>query len=125
MAKWDFPSFDAFLKDYGSGEEAQAWKEWSDRLKLFFVATDQANPNDPNIDLNKAYNQLELHPGSRHVTTFSTHLGLFRYRRLFVGLNSAAEVFQNTIAGLLRDIPNQINVADDILVYGKTQQEHD
>ena len=75
--------------------------------------------------LDKAYHQLELHPDSRHLTTFSTHIGLFRYRRLFFGLNSAAEIFQNVIATLFRDILNQLNVADDILVFGPTREEHD
>jgi hypothetical protein len=30
------------------------------------------------IDLNQAYHQLELHPDSRLITTFSTHEGLFQ-----------------------------------------------
>ena len=77
------------------------------------------------LDLNKAYNQLELHPDSRSITTFTTHVGLFRYRRLFFGLISAAEIFQHAISSLLRDIANQINVADDILVYGTNPEEHD
>jgi len=42
------------------------------------------------LDLNLAYNQLELHPDSRHISTFSTHLGLFRYKRLFFGCSSAS-----------------------------------
>ena len=31
------------------------------------------------LDLNQGYNQLELTPESRYITTFSTHLGLRRY----------------------------------------------
>ena len=38
---------------------------------------------------------------------------------------SASEVFQHTIAQVLNDIPGVKNVSDDILVYGKTQMEHD
>ena len=34
------------------------------------------------IDLKQAYHQLELHPDSRSITTFSTHEGLFQYKRL-------------------------------------------
>ena len=29
------------------------------------------------LDLRHGYHQIELHPGSRHITTFSTHIGLF------------------------------------------------
>ena len=38
------------------------------------------------VDLNQGYHQLELHPDSRHITTFSTHTGLFRYKRLRFGI---------------------------------------
>ena len=34
-------------------------------------------------------------------------------------------MFQYTIAQVLNDIPGVKNVSDDILVYGKTQMEHD
>ena len=34
------------------------------------------------IDLKQAYHQLELKEESRYITTFSTHEGLFRYKRL-------------------------------------------
>ena len=32
------------------------------------------------LDLNQGYNQLELAPESRYITTFGTHLGLMRYK---------------------------------------------
>jgi hypothetical protein len=41
------------------------------------------------LDLNQGYNQLELAPESRYITTFSTHLGLMRYKRLNFGISSA------------------------------------
>ena len=56
------------------------------------------------IDLKQAYHQLELEPESRYVTTFSTHEGLYRYKRLNYGTNSAAEIFQNTLQSNLSDI---------------------
>ena len=31
------------------------------------------------LDLSSGYNQLELEPESRHITTFSIHVGLRRY----------------------------------------------
>ena len=77
------------------------------------------------LDLNAGYHQLKLDESSRYITTFSTHLGLFRYKRLNFGISCASEIFQNTIADVLGGIPGVINVSDDILVYGKTQSEHD
>ena len=76
------------------------------------------------LDLNAGYHQLELHPDSRYITTFTTHTGLWRYTRLSFGINSAAEVFQNVIQQVLHEIPNVRNMSDDIIVYGKTQEEH-
>jgi hypothetical protein len=77
------------------------------------------------IDLRSGYHQLELDPGSRDITTFSTHSGLYRYKRLIFGLSSAAEIFQHTIQELIADIPGSKNVSDDIICFGKDQAEHD
>ncbi|KAL1469094.1 hypothetical protein MTO96_004823 [Rhipicephalus appendiculatus] len=77
------------------------------------------------LDLKDRYHQLELGASSRVITTFSTHAGLFRYKRLNFRINSAAEVFQDTIQQVLANIPNVLNVSDDILVHGKTEREHD
>lgn len=49
------------------------------------------------LDLNQGCNQHELALESRYITTFSTHMGLMRYKRLNFGISSAAEIFQNVI----------------------------
>ena len=67
------------------------------------------------LDLRSGYHQLELAPESRYITTFSTHKGLYRYKRLLFGLSSAAEVFQHTIQNVLSGIPNVKNISDDII----------
>ena len=77
------------------------------------------------LDLNQGYNQLELAQESRYITTFGTHLGLMRYKRLNFGISSAAETFQNVIRETLEGIPGALNISDDILVFGKTQRAHD
>ena len=43
------------------------------------------------LDLLSGYHQLELEPESRNITTFSTHIGLWRYKRLMFGINAASE----------------------------------
>ena len=50
------------------------------------------------IDLNQGYHQVPLHSDSRPLTTFSTHVGLFRYKGLNFGLSCAAEVFQRKVS---------------------------
>ncbi len=77
------------------------------------------------LDLAFGYHQLTLAPESRHITTFSTHVGLRRYKRLMFGINAASEIFQNAIAELLAGLPGCKNISDDIIVYGKNQHEHD
>ena len=77
------------------------------------------------LDLSNGYHQLELDPGSRYITTFSTHVGLRRYKRLIFGLSSSAEIFQNTLQNALSGLKGVKNISDDIIVFGKTQEEHD
>lgn len=59
------------------------------------------------------------------ITTFTTHIGLRRYKRLNFGVNSAAEIFQNTLRTALEGLDGVRNVSDDVIVHGRTQQEHD
>lgn len=77
------------------------------------------------LDLNAGYHQLELHPESRNITTFSSHVGLRRYKRLSFGISSAAEVFQNTLSTALEGLRGVRNISDDIIVFGENQLEHD
>ena len=44
------------------------------------------------LDLANGFHQLELDAKSRDITTFSTHVGLFRYCRLNFGTSSAPEL---------------------------------
>ena len=76
------------------------------------------------LDLNQGYHQIEIKEESRPITTFSTHKGLRRYKRLNFGISSAAEVFQNIISQQIQDIPGTINLSDDILVFGKDDEDH-
>ena len=59
------------------------------------------------------------------ITTFTTHQGLFRYKRLPFGINAASEVFQNAIQRAIQGLDGVKNIADDIIVWGNTQQQHD
>ena len=77
------------------------------------------------LDLAQAYHQLPLHEDSRYITTFNTHLGLYRYTRLNYGTNAAMEIFQHVLQQNLQGIKGVLNLADDIFVFGKTRQEHD
>ena len=77
------------------------------------------------LDLAQAYHQLPLSETSRYITTFSTNIGLFRYKRLAYGINASAEIFQHALQQSLQGIQGVCNIADDIIVHGKTRKEHD
>ena len=75
------------------------------------------------VDLKHAFKQVKLGKKSRPISRFRTHVGIFQYRRLFFGVNSAPEIFNKLIRNLLEGIQFQVNATDDILVMGKTLEE--
>ena len=77
------------------------------------------------IDLNQGYHQIPIHSDSRQFTTFSTQVGLFRYKRLKFGLSCSAEVFQKNVSDTLNGIPCVKNISDDIYVGGANKDTHD
>ena len=77
------------------------------------------------LDLSQACHELELSPTSRHITTFCTHVGLYRYKRLSYGTNVAAELFQHSLQETLQGIKGVENIAEDIIVFGNTREDHD
>jgi hypothetical protein len=72
------------------------------------------------LDLYQAYHQLELSPESRNIATFCTHLELFRYKRLTALTQQL--ILQHTLQQILQDIKGIKNIADDIIVFGKTEK---
>ena len=75
------------------------------------------------MDLVSRYHQLELNEQSRYIT-FSTHVGLRRYKHLIFGLSSSAKIVQNTLQNALCGLDSVKNISNDIIVFGKTQEEH-
>ena len=77
------------------------------------------------IDLKTAYHQVTIDPDSRNLTAFSTHVGLFRYKRMPYGLANAPAAFTRILQQALQSCSNLISYFDDILVFAPTKQEHD
>ena len=76
------------------------------------------------LDLRMGYHQIELHPESREIT-FATHKGLYRYKRLMMGINCAPEMYQKCISQLIQNIEGAHNILDDIIVHRSSKEEHD
>ena len=77
------------------------------------------------IDLKWGFHQIELEEDSRAITTFITHRGLYRYRRLMFGITSAPEKYQKIISDVLAGCSGVANIADDLVIYGTDLEEHD
>ena len=67
------------------------------------------------LDLKWGFHQLLLSEDSRDITTFVTHVGLFRYKRLLFGVSSAPEIYQNEIRKVVQGIPGVANMSDDMV----------
>ena len=77
------------------------------------------------LDLNMAFHQIELHPDSRDITTFTAPNGLYRYKCLLFGINMATEKFQQIVWQVIKDCPGAYNLHDDLRVVGANEKEHD
>ena len=53
------------------------------------------------LDLRWGYHQIELDEQSRHYTTFATHTGLYRYKRLMFCVSAAPEIYQHVMQQLM------------------------
>ena len=76
------------------------------------------------LDLANAYKQIPLDEQSKKIVAINTHKGLFQYNRLPFGVSAAPSIFQRTMETLLQGLPGVCIYLDDILIIGKTDQEH-
>ena len=76
------------------------------------------------LDLKWGFHQITLDKESRNITTFVTHYGLYRYKRLMFGLNSVSEIYQKVISDVLKSCNGVANIADDIIVFGTNASKH-
>jgi len=77
------------------------------------------------IDLACGFHQLELEEKSREITTFTCHLGIFRYNRLMFGISLAPELFQHIIQQVTSECEGVQHISDDLIVHGNGDREHD
>ena len=69
------------------------------------------------FDAWKGYHEIELAEESKHLTTFVTPFGCFRYERAPFGINSISEHYNRRMSEELHGLPNTKKIVDDNIVF--------
>lgn len=76
------------------------------------------------LDLRQGFFQWDLEADSKDITSFVSQVGLFRMKRLGMGVSSTPEVFPYNIQKALNGLDEVLNMAGDIVMFGKRNNEH-
>ena len=76
-------------------------------------------------DATSGYWHIVLDLASSLLTMFNTSWGKCRWLRLPFGLQIASDVFQERLSRLLRLLEGVHGIADNILIHGETEVQHD
>jgi transposase InsO family protein len=78
------------------------------------------------MDAKHGYWGIQLDEESSKLCTFHSPAGKYRFVRLPFGLSVSQDVFQARMDKILNKVgEGVIGIADDVIVYGKTTEEHD
>ena len=77
------------------------------------------------LDARHGYWSIQLTDRASDLTTFNSTFGRYKFRRLPFGLKVAQDIFQEKMDLILSNCPGTLNIADDIIVYGHDNEEHD
>ena len=70
------------------------------------------------FDSTKGFFHVPLDEASKLLTAMLTPVGTYIYNVLAIGLSNATDIFESCIHQILKGLNGNINIADDVLVYG-------
>ena len=76
-------------------------------------------------DAKCGYWNVELDEESSYLTTFNSPFGRYRFKRMPFGLKMSQDIFQAKIDQTFEDCEGVVGIADDIVISGRTEEEHD
>ena len=78
------------------------------------------------IDLTSGYFQMALEEESQNLTAFITVMGLYKWKRLPMGLTLAPGAFQNLMELILAGLSYEVALIylDDVIIFGKSFEEN-
>ena len=86
----------------------------------FLLATQiPANVKKTIFDAVDGYHAVPLHEDSKHLTTFITQWGAYRYCRLPQGFLASADAYTRRYDDLISHIPRKVKCIDDVLLWDK------
>ena len=77
------------------------------------------------LDAKAGYWGVQLHNDSQLLTTFQFPYGRYAFKRLPFGLSAYQDIFQSRMDMILEQCDGAEGIADDVVVYGATEDEHD
>ena len=73
------------------------------------------------FDTSKGFFHVPLDQESKLLTAMLTHFGIYVYNVLTMGLSNATDLFETCIREILDGLGGVTNIADDVLVFGRTE----
>ena len=77
------------------------------------------------VDMDKGYWQVVLHPESRKLTCMAFDIGRYQFKRLSMGSKVASDIFQRMLDSVYIGLPGVTGIADDMVIFGRNEEEHD
>ena len=77
------------------------------------------------VDMDKGYWQVVLHPESRKYTCMAFDIGRYQFKRLPMGSKIASDIFQRMLDSVYIGLPGVTGIADDMVIFGRNEEEHD